>query len=79
MKTPTLGTLPAKNRIRMQASAIPVEERSLGEQAARTLGPEQRVTRDIEAKLQSCSVKTVEKVVKQRAKPVSSLVLVNKS
>lgn len=33
-------------------------------------GSEQKTFRDEEVELQSCSVETVEKVVKQRAKPV---------
>ena len=46
------------------------EKRGLSERAAGTVGLEQKVFRDNEVKLQACSVETVEKVVKQRAKPV---------
>lgn len=70
MKTPTPGILPAKNRIRMQASAIQVYERSLREQAANTVGTRQKILGDTEVKLQSCSVETVGKVVMQQADPI---------
>lgn len=63
----------------MQASAIQAYERSLREQAASAAGSKHKVFGDNEVKLQSCSVETVEKVIKQQAKLIWSWVLVNKS
>lgn len=52
----------------MQASAIQVCKRGRREPAAGPVKPKQKVFRDNEVKLQSCSVETVETVVKQQAK-----------
>ena len=55
----------------MQASAIQVWKRGVSKnRLLELLGPEHKVLRDNEVKLQSCSVETVEKFVKQRAKPM---------
>lgn len=63
----------------MQASAIQVCNRGRREPAAGPVEPKHKVFRDKEVKLQSCSVETVERVVKQRAKSVRCWVPMNKS
>ena len=69
-ETPTPRLLPARIEPGRRLALSRCEKGGLEEPAVGTVGPEHKVLGDNEVKLQSCSVETVEKFVKQRAKPM---------